>query len=295
MIDIVLDTLIDSIKMLPFLLISYIIIEYIEHAKSHKIKDMLKRSGRFGNIVGALLGCIPQCGFSVTASNLYAGRVITLGTLMAVFLATSDEAIPILLANPGSIPDILKILAVKLLIAIIAATIIDILVKKNIEKKEHHVHSVEEDEKEIDEHIHEMCSDCDCEEHGIFRSAIKHTINIFIYVTVFSFILNIIIYLIGEERLSSLLLTGSIFQPLIVSLVGMIPNCASSVLLTELYLAGNISFASIIAGLSAGAGIGLVVLFKVNKDKKENIKIAALMYSIGAISGILIELITSIF
>ncbi len=293
--ELILDTLIDSVKMLPFLLLSYIIIEYIEHKRSDKINNALKKSGKFGNFIGALLGTIPQCGFSVTAANLYAGRIITLGTLVAVFVSTSDEAIPILLSSPGSLPDILKILIIKVIIAVIAGTIIDIVITKANNKKLTKVNIKQDDE--IEEHIHHMCSDsdCDCEEHGIFRSALKHTVNIFIYIIIFSFILNFIIYLIGEDRLSSLLLTGSVYQPIIVALIGMIPNCASSILLTQLYLAGNITFASIIAGLVSGAGVGLAVLFKVNEDKKENIKIAGIMYLIAVTSGIILEIFSYLF
>lgn len=286
MIDVILDTLIDSIKMLPFLFVAFLIIEYIEHKNSKKIRNTLVNSGKFGSIVGALLGSFPQCGFSVTASNLYASRVITLGTLISVFIATSDEAILVLLSNPGSAQDILKIMALKIVIAIIIGMIIDTILRR-IMKNEIGNSSIEKD-------IHKnLCSHCDCE-HSMTKSVIRHTVNIFIFIIIISLILNTLISLIGEDRLSRILLNGSIFQPFIAALIGMIPNCASSVILTKLYLTGTVSFAAIIAGLCTGAGIGLAVLFKVNKNLKENITILGILYFVGVLSGIVIEIIQSV-
>ena len=284
MLDVIIDTLIDSLKLLPFLFISYLLIEFIEHKSSKSLEKILKNSGKFGPVIGSILGLVPQCGFSVTAANLYAGRVITLGTLITVFLSTSDEAIPVLLSHPDSAPQIFKLLAFKLLIGILAGIIIDFIFRKK--------HNLKKDIEEVHEHMHNMCSHCDCNhDHGILRPTLKHTINIFIFIFIVAFILNTVIYFIGQEKLSTLLMSGTIFQPLIAGLIGLIPNCASSVLLTELYIAGNISFASVIAGLCTGAGIGMVVLFKVNHDFKQNLKILGTIYAIGSISGIIIGLI----
>ncbi|MDD3304425.1 MAG: putative manganese transporter [Clostridia bacterium] len=282
MLDIILETLIDSVKLLPFLFLSYLLIEYIEHKSSKKIEKTLSKSGKYGPAVGALLGCFPQCGFSVTASNLFSGRVITLGTLIAVFLSTSDEAIPVLLSHPDNWGEILKLLLFKLVIGMIAGFVIDFIYRRK--------HTVQLTEHETHEHIHDMCKHCDCE-HGILRSTLKHTMNTFLFIMIVTFILNVIITLIGEENLSKVLMSNSIFQPLIASFIGLIPNCASSVLLTELYLAGSISFGSIIAGLSTGGGLGLVILFKTNKNLKENLKILGLLYGIGTVAGILIEIV----
>lgn len=285
MLDIILNTLIDSLKMLPFLFLSYLIIEFIEHKSSKKIGNILSNSGKFGGMVGALLGCIPQCGFSVTAANLYAGRVITVGTLIAVFVSTSDEAIPVLLSNPNSWGTIVQILLVKVLIAFIVGSLIDLFIRKKHTNKEM-VH-------DTDEHLKTMCSHCHCDHDGILKPALKHTVNIFFFILIVSFILNGTIHFIGEERLSQILMSGSIFQPIVAAFIGLIPNCASSVLLTELYLAGSISFASIIAGLCTGAGIGMVVLFRENKNIKENFKILGATYGIGVLAGIVIEIIAS--
>lgn len=283
MLEVILDTFIDSLKMLPFLFLSYLIIEFIEHKSSKKIEKALKNSGKFGPVIGGVLGSFPQCGFSVTAASLYASRVITLGTLIAVFLTTSDEAIPVLLSHPESMPVLIKIIALKLIIGIVSGFLIDLIFRKK--------HTEKHDLDETTKHIHSMCSHCDCEHKGILKSAIKHTLNIFIFIIIFAFILNTLIYFIGEETLSKLLMTGSVFQPIIAVLIGLIPNCASSVLLTELFLSGNISFASIIAGLSSGSGLGLVILFKENKNISENLKILALVSVIGISVGLLIEII----
>ncbi len=284
MVDVILDTIIDSLKLLPFLFLSYLLIEFIEHKSSKTLEKILKNSGKFGSVIGSALGIVPQCGFSVTASNLYASRVITIGTLIAVFLSTSDEAIPVLLAHPNSAMPILKIILFKFIIGIIAGVIIDFIFRKK--------HNLTTEIEDVHNHMHEMCSHCDCNEgHTILKPALKHTLNIFVYIFIVAFILNTFIYIIGEESLSKLLMSGSIFQPIISALIGLIPNCASSVLLTELYLAGNISFASIIAGLCSGSGIGMIVLFKVNHNLKENLKILASVYGISCLFGIIISLV----
>ncbi|MEG0873426.1 MAG: putative manganese transporter [Clostridia bacterium] len=286
MLEIILDTLIDSLKMLPFLFISYLIIEFIEHKSSEKINNALSKSGKFGAVVGSLLGCFPQCGFSVTAANLYAGRVITIGTLIAVFVSTSDEAIPVLLSSPGNWPTLLKIILIKVIIAVIVGVLIDFFIRKKHTKKE-----ILQDS---NKHLKDMCkhSNCHCDtEEGILKPALKHTFNIFVFILIVAFILNCIIAFIGQDRLSTLLLSGSIFQPVIAGLIGLIPNCAASVLLTQLFLEGSISFASVIAGLCTGAGIGMAVLFKVNNNLKENLKILVGVYIIGVAAGIILQLI----
>ncbi len=282
MIEIIEETLIDSVKLLPFLFITYLIMEYIEHKTSHKVKSAVKKSGKFGPAVGSLLGIIPQCGFSVSATNLYAARIITLGTLIAVYLSTSDEMLPIFISESVPIDVMLKILAIKLIIGIIAGFAIDfVLILKNKNSDE------TEEEKIVD-----LCEKehCHCE-HGIVKSAIKHTINIFIFIILISFIINIAIYFIGEDTIANFLQNKPIIGPMISGLIGLIPNCASSVIITQMYLKDMISVATLISGLLVGAGVGLAVLFKINKGIKENLKIVGILYAIGVISGILIELI----
>lgn len=278
--DAILDSLIDTVKLIPFLLITYIIMEFIEHKTSHKTKDAIKKSGHFGPLIGGILGVVPQCGFSAAASSLYSARIITLGTLIAVFLSTSDEMLPILISEAVDVRIILSILGIKLVIAVIVGFIIDLFFRKKFETSED-----EPEIKDLCEHEH-----CHCE-HGIFKSALKHTINITLYIFIISLVLNIIIYFIGENNLAHILNSTPIIGPIIASLVGLIPNCASSVIITQLYLSKVLNFATMIAGLLVNTGVGLLILFRTNKNLKENIKITVLLFAIGVIFGIIFDLI----
>lgn len=285
--EILLDTGIDALKLLPFLFVTYLIMEYIEHKTGDKTKSIIKKSGKWGPVLGAILGIFPQCGFSAAAANLYAGKVITMGTLIAIFLSTSDEMLPILISEAAPVELILKVLAVKLAIGLIAGIVIDCVgqvFRKKRKKKE---------EKETGEEIGHMCEHehCHCEKEGIFKSSIKHTLNIFVFIIIISLIMNIIIHFIGEENISNLILNMPVVGPLIAGIVGLIPNCASSVILTQLYLQNVISIGSMIGGLLVGSGIGMLVLFRVNEDFKENMKILTILYLIGVLSGIIIDLI----
>ena len=279
MLEVLQDTLIDSIKLLPFLFITYLIMEYIEHKTKEKTKEAIKKSGKFGPFFGSILGIVPQCGFSVSATNLYAARVITLGTLISVYLSTSDEMIPIFLSEAVPIDVILKILGIKLIIGMIAGFIIDFVIRL---KNKNQI----EEEKIID-----LCEKehCHCE-HGIFKSALKHTINIFLFIVLITLVLNTAIYLIGEENIANFMLNKPILAPIFAGIIGLIPNCASSVILTQMYLENVISSATMISGLLVGAGVGIAVLFKTNKGVKQNLKIVALLYGIGVVSGIILEL-----
>ena len=283
MLEIIEDTLIDSIKLLPFLFITYLIMEYIEHKMGEKSKNIIKESGKWGPFLGSILGIFPQCGFSVSATNLYAGRVITLGTLIAVYLSTSDEMLPIFISEAVSPIIILKILGIKLIIGMIAGVLIDLVI--NLVTK----YKTRQEKNEIS-HICEE-EHCHCNEKGILKSAISHTLNIFLFIVLITFAINIIVYFVGEERIASWILNKAIIGPIISSLIGLIPNCAASVIITNMYLENVISLGSMIAGLLTGAGVGLMVLFKTNNHLKENIKIVSLLYIIGVVSGILIDLI----
>lgn len=283
MLDVLVDTIIDGIKLLPFLFIAYLIMEYIEHKTSDKTKKIVEKSGKFGPLFGGILGIFPQCGFSAIASNLYAGRIITIGTLIAIFLSTSDEMLPILISEVAPIGLILKILAIKLVIGIVVGFIIDGISKlKNKEKKNE---TVEETVGNMCDHEH-----CDCE-HGIVKSAIKHTIHIFLFILVISFVINTIVHFIGEEQIASIVVNMPVLGVMLSALVGIIPNCASSVILTQLYLQNIISLGSMIAGLLIGSGVGMLVLFKSNKHIKENLTILGILYVVSVISGVMIDLI----
>lgn len=278
MLEVIEETLLDSIKLIPFLFIAYLIMEYIEHKTSQKSRETIKKSGKFGPLIGSFLGIFPQCGFSVVATNFYAGRVITLGTLISVYLTTSDEMIPIMISEAVPLWTILKILFVKLVIGIVAGFVIDFvlrLINKN---------------KKIEENIVDLCEHdhCHCEK-GILKSSIHHTLSIFVFILIVTFIINTAIYFIGEENISNILLNKPIFGPIVSSLIGLIPNCASSVIITNMYLKNVINVGTMIAGLLVNAGVGLVVLFKTNKKIKENIAIICLLYIVGVISGIVLE------
>lgn len=279
MIDILLDAIIDSVKLLPFLFVTYLIMEYIEHKTKDKTKEMVTKSGKYGPLIGSILGIFPQCGFSVSATNLYAARVITLGTLVAVYLSTSDEMLPVFLSEAVPISTILMILGIKLVVGMIAGFAIDLFIRLK--------HKDNDEEKIID-----ICQKehCHCE-HGIVKSAFKHTLNIFIFILLITIVINLAISLIGEEHISNFLQNQPILGPVIAGLIGLIPNCASSVILTQMYLENVISLATVISGLLVGAGVGLAVLFKMNKGIKQNIKIVVLLYSIGVAVGIGMELI----
>ncbi|MBC5660149.1 arsenic efflux protein [Anaerosacchariphilus sp. NSJ-68] len=270
------DAFLDTAKTVPFLLIAFLILETLEHYSNNFMNRALGHMGKAGPLVGAVFGCIPQCGFSVAAANLYSGGVITLGTLMAVFLSTSDEAILILFSHPGSGSVILKLLAGKLLIGIAAGYLLDFLLRG---KKEH-------------KHIEDMCRGCGCsDDSGIVKPAVRHTIQLTIYVFVFTAALNLVLGLVGMDALTTFLGKDTWFQPFLTALLGLIPNCASSILITELYLAGGLSLASAMGGLCAGAGVGLAVLFRENHPAKENVGIVALLYLISAGAGLLLEVI----
>ena len=273
------ETSIDTIKIIPFLFITYLIMEYIEHKTSSQVKRVIQKSGKLGPLLGGIVGIIPQCGFSVSATNLYSARVITLGTLISVYLTTSDEMLPILISETMPISTILTILGIKLLIGIIAGFIIDFVARKlHKEKGETKI-------EEICEHEH-----CHCEKN-IVLSALKHTLNIFLFIFFITLIINGIIGLIGQESIANIVSKNVILGPVIAGIIGLIPNCASSVVLTELFVENVISMPILISGLCVIAGVGLIVLFKTNENKKENLKIAGLLYLIGVVSGLILEII----
>lgn len=282
MIDIILDTLVDSLKLLPFLFIAFLIIELIEHKLNKQTKKIVSKSGKVGPLIGSLLGLFPQCGFSVMATNLYVTRIITLGTLISIYLATSDEMLPIMLSQKIAFIEIVKLLGIKFICGIIWGFIIDLLLNKKSKKENINYEICDEDH-------------CNCHEEGLIKSTLIHTLKTLLFIMLVSFLLNILLHFIGEDNLSKIFLKNSIFGPFISSLIGLIPNCGSSIVITELYLNGAISLGSAMAGLLTGSGVALLVLFKENKDIKENITILSLLYGLGVISGIIIELIAMIF
>jgi len=276
--EVILDTLLDTIKLIPFLFIAFLLIELMEHKLSNKNKKIITKSKKYGPVLGSLLGALPQCGFSVMATNLYVTRIITLGTLISIYLSTSDEMLPILISKKAPFNLIIKIILIKVLLGIIYGILIDILFTKVFKNKE--------------KENYEICDKehCHCEEH-ILLSSLKHTLKIALFILITTFILNTLFHYVGKEFLSKILLKDNIFGPFITCLIGLIPNCGASVILTELYLNNAISLAALLSGLLSSSGTALLVLFKSNKNNKENIFILSLLYLIGVFTGIILELV----
>ena len=280
--EILIETCVDSIKMLPFLFLAFLLIEFLECYSGKMTENLLKKVGKAGPIVGAVLGCVPQCGFSVLAANLYASGVLPIGTLISVFIATSDEALLILMANPERLREIGALLTAKVIIAAAAGYLVDGFFQKYmvISKKSVPVKGWENERPQ---------------KAKVVKEAAEHTLKIFLYLFVFSLILNFVIEIFGIQKLSEMLLGDTIFQPIVAAVIGLIPNCAASVILTQLYLSGAISFASVVSGLCTGAGIGLVVLFKMNRDKKENFRIVTALVVIASAAGMFLQLLQFYF
>lgn len=273
--DVLSDTCIDALRLLPFLFLTYLAMECLEHWTGGRMQEVVRKSGKAGPAIGGLLGVFPQCGFSAAAANLYAGRIITLGTLLAVFLSTSDEMLPIMISENVAPFMIGRILLMKVIFAMAAGFLVDFFFRRKAEMQIGH----------LCERHH-----CHCE-RGIWRSAFWHTWKIFLYIIVVSLILNFAIALIGEETLAALVQGKPALSLFLAALVGMIPNCASSVILTQLYLGGVLSAGALMAGLLSGSGVGYLVLLRVNEDRKENLRIFVVLYAIGVGAGALTQLL----
>ena len=273
----------DNIGIIPFLFITYCIMESMEHAVSAKTEGAVKYSGKMGPVFGGILGIIPQCGFSAAAASFYSGGVITLGTLLAIFLSTSDEMLPIFISQtvPGSA--IIKILVMKALIGVIAGLLVDFGLRK-IGKG--HV---------VQKHIHDLCEQehCHCEEEesSVWKSAFVHTAKVFGFIFIVSVLLNLLMECGGEEALLWFADNHSLLAAVVTGIVGLVPNCAASVIITQLYLKQLISAGAMMAGLLVGAGVGVLVLFRTNRPVKQNVKIVGMLYAIGVTAGLLIDLI----
>ncbi len=280
MIDVIIDTLVDALKLLPFLFVAFLIIEVVEHKIGKRSKEVIVASGKLGPVVGGLLGLFPQCGFGALATNLYITRIVSLGTLISVYLATSDEMLPIMISEHVSWELIVRILLIKLLFGIVIGFFIDLLFRK----------------RKTSDISYEICDEehCHCGKAGIVKASLIHTLKTISFIAFTSFCLNTILFYGGEEFLSKLLLKNSLLAPFISSLIGLIPNCAASVIVTELYLNNAIGFGTMIGGLLTGSGIGLLLLFKNNKSMKENIFVLLTIYFVGSIGGMLIEFLQNL-
>lgn len=275
-------TLEDNLKIIPFLFVTYCIMEAMEKAMERGSERAVKSSGKLGPLFGGIAGIFPQCGFSAAAASFYSGGVITLGTLLAIFLSTSDEMLPIFISETVAIPTIIKILIAKALIGIAVGFAVDFLLPK-VGKKE-----------VVKKHIHDLCEQehchCEDEEGSIWKSALIHTLRVFSFIFVVSFILNLIFAAGGERFLVWLADNHSVLAAIITGIVGLVPNCGASVVITQLYLKNVISTGAMMAGLLVGAGVGVLVLFRTNRPVKQNIKITGLLYATGVAAGLIIDL-----
>ena len=276
-----LHTLQDTAKILPFLFLTYLFMEFLEHKAENATERWLQRSGKIGPLLGGALGMLPQCGFSAAASGLYTARIISTGTLIAVYLSTSDEMLPILISTGASPLLILKLLLTKMIIGTAAGFAIDAVSRLLCNKRKENIH----------EQIEDLCEreNCHCGNHFVL-SALKHTLYITIFLLIFTFGISLIIELIGEETIKSLVLNRPILGSILAAMVGLIPNCASSIALTSLYLEGVLSSGALLSGLLVNAGIGLAILFRNNRPVKDSFRILIILWCISVAVGILIDL-----
>lgn len=336
---VLLDTILEFIPVIAILFLSYLLMEWMEHRMGERAERAIAKAGPFAPAAGALLGCVPQCGFSAAAAGLYAGRVITLGTLYAVFFATSDEMLPIMLSaafrGKFALWSILRVIGGKLVIGTLVGMLVDLVLRlfRLATKRWHHgeepengashghvhahrhhhthshedtqtpdaavdtdrVHASEEHSHDHEHHhevgqIHELCerTGCHCED-GILKSALRHTVHIGVFLLIFSLLLNLLFHFIGDDALKTFLSGRGVLTCFLASLVGLIPSCAASIAVTELYLAGAISLGSLYAGLLTGAGVGVLILCRLNRPVRQTVFIVLALYLMGALVGLLID------
>ncbi len=288
MLEIILDSLLDTIKdtvtLIPFLFLTYLAMEWLERKTEEQSVNLLSRIGKTGPIVGAACGIIPQCGFSAAAASLYSGGVITLGTLLAVFLSTSDEMVPIFLSSSIGADVIGKLLLAKFVIGLTTGVLLDMII--------HLVHYTFRTER----HIHDLCEqdECGCEdeeEGGIFHSALVHTVKITIFIFFISLMVSLLVGFMGHDAIASFLTGSPVLGVFLAGIIGLIPNCAASVAITELYIEGLLTAGQLMTGLLVGAGVGLLVLIRTNRHQFENAKVIACLYGAGVLWGLLIDAI----
>ena len=305
LLDILADALKDTLYLLPFLFLTYIAMEVIEHKAKKKTQKAIRRAGAAGPVIGAVLGVVPQCGFSAAAGTLWAGRVITLGTLFAVFLSTSDEMLPVFIAEGLGAPTIIKVLCFKVFVAMLAGFIVDAIMR--LARRDKHALK-----------IHELCKrdKCQCngacetckddpklaynfsedqkhehnhESGSVIKSAAKHTLQVTLFIFLVTLLLNACLTFIGEEALRSLFAQNELLAILASSTVGLIPNCAASVVIAQLFVDGAINAGAMISGLLVSCGVGLLVLVRTNRSGLQNACIIAALWACGVIGGLVVN------
>lgn len=280
-IEVLTDAFLDTLRLIPFLFLTYLLMEFLEHKTEEKSKQMIQKAGRFGPFVGGIIGVIPQCGVSAAASGFYAGGVISVGTLLAIFLSTSDEMLPIFISEAVGVTTILKILGAKVVIGAVSGFAVDLLWRRKENKKD----------------FHDLCEadHCHCEEGSILKSAFWHTVQITVFIFLISLAIGFLVEIAGQERIGGLVSNIPVIGVFLAALIGMIPNCAASVVITQMYLGGMLSTGQMMAGLLAGAGVGTLVLYRTNKCVRENLQIIGILYIISVFWGILFEFLKVTF
>ncbi|MBQ7815802.1 MAG: arsenic efflux protein [Oscillospiraceae bacterium] len=309
-------TIQDTLSLIPFLFIVFVVLEYMEHSMSDKSLEIIKKAGGKGPLLGGIIGAFPQCGFSVMATNLFAGRVISIGTIVAVYLSTSDEMLAVMLSGNTDPWRIFKIIALKTAIGIAAGFGVEFVHRMRIKyqqhKQKHHEHHHEHahgehhhhhhnlegehhhgEHHEHNEYISDFCIEEDCHgcEHSSVKAALVHTVKIYLVIFVVTFLLNLVIDLAGLEIIEEVVSKAGIWAPVVSCVIGLVPNCASSVAITQLYLSGAISLGTAMAGLLTGSGIAWIVLFRVNPHSRQNFKIMGIVFFVGAVSGIIMNML----
>lgn len=295
----------DTLYLIPFLFVTYLAMEWLEHKAGDKAEEAVRRAGAAGPVVGALVGIVPQCGFSAAAATLWAGRVITLGTLFAVFLSTSDEMLPIFLAEQVAPMTILKIMGVKLMIGMVMGFVVDAAVRLARRDRERlRIHELCErdrchcnSDRDACEQQPELAYDYEHdEEHehhheggSILRSALKHTVQVTVFIFVITLVLDGALELVGEDALGAFLSSNPVLSVLGSALVGLIPNCAASVVIAQLYVEGALGAGAMMAGLLVSAGVGLLVLFRTNRGLRQNLIVLAGLWATGVFWGLIIS------
>ena len=285
-------TLLETLPLIPFLYLTYLAMEALERYAGDRAQHVIRRAGHAGPALGGALGVIPQCGFSASGASLFAARVITPGTLIALFLSTSDEILPVILSSAVPPARIVKLLSVKLIIAIVVGFALDAIL---LLVRHHAHHGAPHDH----DHCHsddmqpqELCRSghCHCDELPVWRSALRHTISTTIVIYVVSLALHELMHHGGEALIERAATLPPLLSCLVTSLVGLIPSCASSVALTELHLSGGLSVGALLAGLLTGAGAGTIVLVRTNRPIKQTIALLALLIAVGVAAGTVIDL-----
>ena len=305
LVDVLADSVRDTIQLVPFLFLTYLAMEAIEHSTEGRVRSLMGRVGAFGPIAGGLLGALPQCGFSAMAATLFAGGVVTTGTLVAVILSTSDEMVPVFLAHQEPISKLAAIIGIKIVVGVVAGILLDLVLKligrrqqdlrisELCERADCHCDDEDETDDEAEGHDHDEHHDHHGHRHGhgrfaIVRSAAVHTVQVTAFIFAMSIVFGLVIELVGEESLTLLLGRHPVRATALAGLVGLIPNCGASVVICELYLSGSLATGPMLAGLLVSGGVGLLVLFRTNADLRQNLLVTAFVYAVGVLVGLIV-------